>query len=102
MSIVRALEGTVQASSMDVLVEGLLVDPFVDTGPTFGALEVAFSLLKVVLGCRRCCVDLCLEDVADGLDPGELLGWLWCLRARVGQAWSAWRCRSSSCCAVSP
>ena len=52
MSIVRALEGTVQASSMDVLVEGLLVDPFVDTGPTLGALEVAFSFLKMVLGCR--------------------------------------------------
>ena len=60
MAVMGVFKGAIQARAMDVLVEGWVIDSFVDTGPTLGAFEVAFSLFKVMLGCLWGCVDLLL------------------------------------------
>ena len=49
MAIVRAIEWAIQAWSLDVVIEGLFIDPFVNAGATLGAFEVSFGFLKMVL-----------------------------------------------------
>ena len=89
----------VQASSLDVVIEGLFVDSFVDAGTTFCAFEIPLGLLKVVLVGVWCLVDLSLEDIADDLYSGELLGWLrglltWCGTCLVRLLLGACFCQS--------
>ena len=75
MSCVLSCEGTVQTRAVN---EGLLIDPLVDAGTTFGAFEVAFGLLKAVLILVWCSYLLVVQDVLDGLDPCGLLVRLGC------------------------
>ena len=84
MAIMNAIERAVQAWCLDVGVEGLLIDPLVDTGSTLCAFEVSCGLLKMMLVGSRCRVDLGLEQVPDDLGTGELFGglggflpWIW-------------------------
>ena len=48
MASMLACKRTVQTWTVDVLGEGLFVDPLVDTGAAFGALQIAFGLFKAV------------------------------------------------------
>ena len=76
VSSVVSLKGAVQAWSLDVVLEGLFIDPFVDIGATLGALEVARGFLKVVLVRCRWSGELLLDEVLDDLRSCELFGGL--------------------------
>ena len=79
-----AYEGTVEAWTVDELGEGLFIDPLVDAGATFDALQIAFGLFKAVLVLGLILTCLCLQEVLNGLDPGRFLVWLRGLRAWAG------------------
>ena len=82
VSCVLPLKGAIQAWTLDVVLEGLFIDPFVDI--TLGALEVTRGLFKVVLVSGRWSGELRLDEVPYDLrtcelfgGPGGILSWLW-------------------------
>ena len=91
VSSVVSLKGAIQAWPLDVVLEGLFIDPFVDIGATLGTLEVARGFFKVVLFWCRWSGELLLDEVPDDLRSCELfsglggiLSWRWaCLLGKL-------------------
>ena len=83
MSTMLVFKGAIQAWTVDVVHEGLLVGAFVNAGAALRAPEIAFGFFEFAFSLLGWLVLLVLEEVADDLQSGQLFTGGWCL-------WTGW------------